>query len=56
MFPYVNGYRSIRDLQIDLGKQKFNQRNTFVDETLLKVNGQAYYWLWIAYEPNTKYA
>jgi transposase-like protein len=25
-----------------------------VDETLLKVNGQEAYWLWIAYEPNTK--
>jgi putative transposase len=28
-------------------------KRTLVAETLLKVNGQAY-WLWIAYEPNTK--
>jgi putative transposase len=28
-------------------------KEILVDETLLKVNGQAY-WLWIAYEPNTK--
>jgi putative transposase len=26
-------------------------REIFVDETLLKINGQDY-WLWIAYEPN----
>jgi hypothetical protein len=24
----------------------------FVDETLLQIDGQDYYWLWIAYEPN----
>jgi transposase-like protein len=24
----------------------------FVDETLLQIDGQDYYWLWIAYEPD----
>ena len=24
----------------------------FVDETLIQIDGQDYYWLWIAYEPN----
>jgi len=28
-------------------------REIFVDETLLKINGQ-HYWLWIAYEPNIR--
>jgi transposase-like protein len=23
-----------------------------VDETLLRINGENYYWLWLAYEPN----
>lgn len=28
-------------------------REIFVDETLIKINGNKYYWLWwLAYEPN----
>jgi transposase-like protein len=29
-------------------------KEILVHETLLKINGRAYYWLWIAYDPNTK--
>ncbi|MBV9179548.1 MAG: IS6 family transposase [Nitrososphaeraceae archaeon] len=32
-----------------IGKRKVQK--IFVDETLLKINGQ-HYWLWLAYEPN----
>jgi transposase-like protein len=27
-------------------------KRIFVDETLLRINGPDYHWLWLAYEPN----
>jgi transposase-like protein len=50
IWKWVQKYSRLAD------RFKVNRRlikEILVDETLLKVNGQAY-WLWIAYEPNTK--
>jgi hypothetical protein len=41
--------------QTDLGQTKSvgSKKEIFVDETtLLRMDGQNYYWLWLAYEPN----
>jgi transposase-like protein len=54
MFPYGNGYRKYSRLADRFKVNRHLIKEILVvDETLLKVNGQAY-WLWIAYEPNTK--
>jgi transposase-like protein len=50
--PFGNGNRilCINRQRFVVGKQKI--KKIFVDETLLKINGQDY-WLWLAYdEPN----
>jgi transposase-like protein len=45
---YINRQRFV---VVVAAKQKI--KKIFVDETLLKINGQDYYWEWLAYdEPN----
>jgi transposase-like protein len=45
---YINRQRFV---VVVVAKQKI--KKIFVDETLLKINGQDYYWEWLAYdEPN----
>jgi putative transposase len=52
MYRYGTGYRNI--LLVLIYSRQTNKRavkQIFVDETLLKIDGQDY-WLWIAYEPH----
>jgi transposase-like protein len=54
MQQYGNGFKDISKLAIADIRFRIDSRQVkqiFVDETLLRVNGQNY-WLWIAYEPN----
>ena len=48
IWKWVQKYSILADRFV-VGKRKVHE--IFVDETLLKINGQDY-WLWIAYEPN----
>ena len=49
-----SGFKNILIVLIDrFGTARQLVREIFVDETLLKIDGQDY-WLWIAYEPNLK--
>lgn len=52
MYQFGNGYRNIQYWQVDrfviIEKRKVEK--IFVDETLLKIDGQNYCWLWLAYE------
>ena len=48
IWKWVQKYSSLADRFV-IGRRRVKQ--IFVDETLLKVNGQDY-WLWLAYEPN----
>jgi transposase-like protein len=51
MYPYGSGFRNIPIVLIDrFVTPRHLVREIFVDETLLKIDGQDY-WLWIAYEP-----
>jgi transposase-like protein len=48
IWKWVQKYSILADRFV-IGKRKVQK--IFVDETLLKINGQ-HYWLWLAYEPN----
>jgi putative transposase len=49
IWNWVQKYSILADRFVIIGKRKVQK--IFVDETLLKINGQ-HYWLWLAYEPN----
>ena len=48
IWKWVQRYSELADKFV-IGKQRIKE--IFVDETLVKINGQDY-WLWLAYEPN----
>jgi putative transposase len=48
IWKWVQRYSGLADKFV-IGKQRIKE--IFVDETLVKINGQDY-WLWLAYEPN----
>ena len=48
IWKWVQKYSILADRFV-IGKRQV--KRIFVDETLLKINGQ-HYWLWLAYEPN----
>jgi len=48
IWKWVQKYSRMTDRFV-IGRRKV--KKIFVDETLLKINGQDY-WLWLAYEPN----
>jgi putative transposase len=54
MYQFGNGYRNIQYYWLAdrfvIGKRKVEK--IFVDETMLKIDGQNYCWLWLAYEPS----
>ena len=57
MCQFGNGCKNTLALRIDrfvIGGRRLI-KDVFVDETLLKINGENYYWLWLAYEPNCMY-
>src|SRR5436309_14865261 len=47
IWKWLQRYSELADKFV-IGKQRIE---IFVDETLVKINGQDY-WLWLAYEPN----
>ena len=48
IWKWVQKYASLTDRFVIGGRRI---KDVFVDETLLKINGENY-WLWLAYEPN----
>lgn len=50
IWKWVQKYSIVADRFV-IGKRQV--KKIFVDETLLKINGQGY-WLWIAYEPTLR--
>ena len=50
IWKWVQKYSKLAD-RFKVNRHLVNE--IFVDETLLKINGQ-HYWLWIAYEPNIR--
>ena len=49
IWKWLQKYSILADRFVVIGKRKVQK--IFVDETLLKINGQ-HYWLWLAYKPN----
>jgi transposase-like protein len=53
IYQFGMGYRNTLYWQVDrfvIGRRKVEK--IFVDETLLKTDGQNYCWLWLAYNPS----
>ncbi|MGB8034542.1 MAG: hypothetical protein WCF03_12050 [Nitrososphaeraceae archaeon] len=53
MYRSGNGFRNIQTYLIE-SIDRHSVKAIFVDETMIRIDGQDYYWLLIAYEPNLR--